>query len=71
MLERVRFEEAADERKQAALAEHASWLLAGATVVRGLRNSLQWIDQEFADRLEIVIINARDERRIATLPLHR
>ncbi len=58
MLERVKFEETSDEQQQAAIAEYAPWLLAGSTVVRGLRNSLRWIDQEFADRLEIIIIDA-------------
>jgi hypothetical protein len=58
MLERVKFEDTSDEQQQARLAGYASWLTAGATVARGLRNSRQWIDQEFADRLEIVIISA-------------
>ena len=58
MLQRLTFEHTPNEQKDAALAEYTPWLSAAAVIVRALRNNSRWLDQEQADRLEIVLADS-------------
>ncbi|TWT92057.1 hypothetical protein [Stieleria varia] len=56
--QRVRFDQANEGKKAEAFEQYAPWLVATAQILSATRRSERWIDQERADRLEIVLADA-------------